>query len=107
MDFTPSKEQTAAQRLAARIPEAAWRHDEQLAYEAQALTPARWAPEAGRRGVHAGRHPHGGTGAGLDHPVHRPFLRGRRLDAYLGRGREVLEDSGLLSAADGHGERVS
>ncbi|MCX4675691.1 acyl-CoA/acyl-ACP dehydrogenase [Streptomyces sp. NBC_01433] len=76
--------------------EAAWRRDRQLAYTAQALTAAWWASEAGKRVVHAGQHLHGGTGADLDHPVHRHFLWGRQLDAYLGCGSEVLQELGLL-----------
>ncbi|MFB8139264.1 acyl-CoA dehydrogenase family protein [Streptomyces parvus] len=94
--------------------EAAWRHDEQRAFTAQALTAAWWASEAGKRVVHAGQHLHGGTGADLDHPVHRHFLWGRQLDAYLGCGGEVLEELGLLLAdgrgcgrGDGRGEGVS
>ncbi|WNF28150.1 acyl-CoA dehydrogenase family protein [Streptomyces sp. C11-1] len=83
--------------------EAAWRHDERLDYEAQALTAAWWASEAGRRVVHAGQHLHGGTGADLDHPVHRHFLWGRQLAAYLGCGGEVLDELGLL-LADTEGE---
>ncbi|MFB6665292.1 acyl-CoA dehydrogenase family protein [Streptomyces parvus] len=78
--------------------EAAWRHDEQRGCEEQALTAAWWASEAGTRVVHAGQHLHGGTGADLDHPVHRHFLWGRQLDAYLGCGGEVLEELGLLLA---------
>ncbi|MFJ9625306.1 acyl-CoA dehydrogenase family protein [Streptomyces sp. NPDC101181] len=79
--------------------EAAWRYDEGLDHAAQALTAAWWASEAGRRVVHAVQHLHGGTGADLDHPVHRHFLWGRQLDAYLGCGGEVLEELGLLLAA--------
>ncbi|WP_097865500.1 acyl-CoA dehydrogenase family protein [Streptomyces sp. rh34] len=78
--------------------EAAWRHDERRECGAQALTAAWWASEAGKRVVHAGQHLHGGTGADLDHPVHRHFLWGRQLDAYLGCGSEVLEELGLLLA---------
>lgn len=78
--------------------EAAWRHDQGSAYGAQALTAAWWASEAGRRVVHAGQHLHGGTGADLEHPVHRHFLWGRQLDAYLGCGSEVLEELGRLLA---------
>ncbi|MBM7056948.1 acyl-CoA dehydrogenase family protein [Streptomyces durocortorensis] len=84
--------------------EAAWRHDEQLACEAKALTAAWWASEAGKRVVHAGQHLHGGTGADLDHPVHRHFLWGRQLDAYLGCGSEVLEELGLLLADSAQGD---
>lgn len=80
--------------------EAAWRHDEQRDDAEQALTAAWWASEAGKRVVHAGQHLHGGAGADLDHPVHRHFLWGRQLDAYLGCGSEVLEELGLLLAAD-------
>ncbi|MFJ2828564.1 acyl-CoA dehydrogenase family protein [Streptomyces sp. NPDC087263] len=76
--------------------EAAWRRDEGLAYATQALTAAWWASEAGRRVVHAGQHLHGGTGADLEHPVHRHFLWGRQLDAYLGCGSEVLQELGEL-----------
>lgn len=54
-------------------------------------------------GGQAGR-PHGpaparGYRADLDHPVHRHFLWGRQLDAYLGCGGEALEELGLLLAA--------
>ncbi|WP_432079095.1 acyl-CoA dehydrogenase family protein [Streptomyces sp. YPW6] len=80
--------------------EAAWRHDEQRSCETQALTAAWWASEAGKRVVHTGQHLHGGTGADLDHPVHRHFLWGRQLDAYLGSGSEVLQELGLLLADD-------
>ncbi|MFE6482217.1 acyl-CoA dehydrogenase family protein [Streptomyces sp. NPDC057757] len=76
--------------------EAAWRRDEGLAYATQALTAAWWASEAGQRVVHAGQHLHGGTGADLEHPVHRHFLWGRQLDAYLGYGGEVLQELGEL-----------
>ncbi|MFJ9322280.1 acyl-CoA dehydrogenase family protein [Streptomyces globisporus] len=90
------------------VYEAAWRHDERRACAAPALTAAWWASEAGKRVVHAGQHLHGGTGADLDHPVHRHFLWGRQLDAYLGCGSEVLEELGLLlAAADGPGEGAS
>ncbi|MEV0090611.1 acyl-CoA dehydrogenase family protein [Streptomyces sp. NPDC050738] len=81
--------------------EAAWRHDEGLAYESHALTAAWWGAEAGRRVVHAGQHLHGGMGADLEHPVHRHFLWGRQLDAYLGSGGEVLAELGQLIAEEG------
>lgn len=76
--------------------EAAWRRDEGLPYATHALTAAWWASEAGQRVVHAGQHLHGGAGADLDHPVHRHFLWGRQLDAYLGCGGEVLQELGEL-----------
>ncbi|MFI8434300.1 acyl-CoA dehydrogenase family protein [Streptomyces sp. NPDC079020] len=79
--------------------EAAWRRDQQLPCNTQALTAAWWASEAGKRVVHAGQHLHGGTGADLDHPVHRHFLWGRQLDAYLGGGSEVLQELGESLAA--------
>ncbi|WOX23371.1 acyl-CoA dehydrogenase family protein [Streptomyces solicathayae] len=82
--------------------EAAWRHDAGLPCAGQALTAAWWAAEAGKRVVHAGQHLHGGTGADLDHPVHRHFLWGRQLDAYLGRGAELLQELGDLLADDVH-----
>ncbi|MET9433612.1 acyl-CoA dehydrogenase family protein [Streptomyces sp. NPDC006551] len=78
--------------------EAAWRHDQGLPAAEQALTAAWWASEAGKRVVHAGQHLHGGTGADLDHPVHRHFLWGRQLDAYLGCGTELLAELGDLLA---------
>ncbi|MEU8777502.1 acyl-CoA dehydrogenase family protein [Streptomyces sp. NPDC048606] len=74
--------------------EAAWRLDEGLAAREHVLTAAWWASEAGKRVVHAGQHLHGGMGADLDHPVHRHFLWGRQLDAYLGCGGELLEELG-------------
>lgn len=76
--------------------EAAWRRDEGLPYATHTLTAAWWASEAGRRVVHAGQHLHGGTGADLEHPVHRHFLWGRQLDAYLGCGSELLQELGEL-----------
>ncbi|SOD85307.1 acyl-CoA dehydrogenase family protein [Streptomyces sp. Ag109_G2-15] len=81
--------------------EAAWRRDAGLPYATHALTAAWWASEAGQRVVHTGQHLHGGAGADLDHPVHRHFLWGRQLDAYLGSGAEVLQELGELIA---HGE---
>ncbi|GAA2791108.1 acyl-CoA dehydrogenase family protein [Streptomyces showdoensis] len=78
--------------------EAAWRHDEDLPVGEHALTAAWWAAEAGKRVVHAGQHLHGGLGADLDHPVHRHFLWGRQLDAYLGCGTELLAELGDLLA---------
>lgn len=81
--------------------EAAWRHDEGLPYAEQALTAAWWASEAGRRVVHAGQHLHGGTGADLDHPVHRHFLWGRQLDAHLGGGGALLQELGELLVKEG------
>ncbi|WP_052866152.1 acyl-CoA dehydrogenase family protein [Streptomyces niger] len=76
--------------------EAAWRWDEGLEARPHALTAAWWAAEAGRRVVHAGQHLHGGTGADLDHPVHRHFLWGRQLAAQLGGGAELLDELGRL-----------
>lgn len=81
--------------------EAAWRHDEGLPYAEQALTSAWWASEAGKRVVHAGQHLHGGTGADLDHPVHRHFLWGRQLDAHLGGSGTVLQELGELLVKEG------
>ncbi|MFD8419115.1 acyl-CoA dehydrogenase family protein [Streptomyces sp. NPDC059466] len=82
--------------------EAAWRRDEGLPHVTHALTAAWWASEAGRRVVHGGQHLHGGTGADLEHPVHRHFLWGRQLDAYLGCGDEVLQELGeLLVSGEG------
>ncbi|AJF66252.1 acyl-CoA dehydrogenase family protein [Streptomyces vietnamensis] len=78
--------------------EAAWRFDEGLDAAGAALTAAWWASEAGKRVVHAGQHLHGGMGADLDHPVHRHFLWGRQLDAYLGCGTELLAELGDLLA---------
>ncbi|WP_371677563.1 acyl-CoA dehydrogenase family protein [Streptomyces sp. NBC_01276] len=74
--------------------EAAWRIDEGLGAREHALTAAWWASEAGKRVVHTGQHLHGGMGADLDHPVHRHFLWGRQLDAYLGCGSALLAELG-------------
>ncbi|MFE2420548.1 acyl-CoA dehydrogenase family protein [Streptomyces hokutonensis] len=76
--------------------EAAWRRDAELPYATHALTAAWWASEAGRRVVDTGQHLHGGAGADLEHPVHRHFLWGRQMDAYLGCGAEVLQELGEL-----------
>ena len=76
------------------VYEAAWRRDEGLDHAAHALTAAWWASEAGHRVVHAGQHLHGGAGADLEHPVHRHFLWGRQLEAYLGCGSELLQELG-------------
>ncbi|MFC9293330.1 acyl-CoA dehydrogenase family protein [Streptomyces sp. NPDC057011] len=81
--------------------EAAWRIDEGLPARDHALTAAWWASEAGKRVVHAGQHLHGGMGADLDHPVHRHFLWGRQLDAYLGCGSELLAELGAVLAQEG------
>ncbi|MFJ9894154.1 acyl-CoA dehydrogenase family protein [Streptomyces sp. NPDC091280] len=80
--------------------EAAWRRDAGLPYGTHALTAAWWASEAGRRVVDTGQHLHGGAGADLDHPVHRHFLWGRQLDAYLGCGAEVLQELGELIVSE-------
>ncbi|MCX5387665.1 acyl-CoA dehydrogenase family protein [Streptomyces sp. NBC_00083] len=80
--------------------EAAWRRDEGLRYGTHALTAAWWASEAGTRVVHAGQHLHGGLGADLEHPVHRHFLWGRQLDAYLGCGAELLAELGELIVSE-------
>lgn len=80
------------------VYEAAWRRDAGLPYATHALTAAWWASEAGQRVVHAGQHLHGGAGADLGHPVHRHFLWGRQLDAYLGCGSEMLQELGELMA---------
>ncbi|MGW7423195.1 acyl-CoA dehydrogenase family protein [Streptomyces sp. NPDC054813] len=79
--------------------EAAWRRDAGLPYATHALTAAWWASEAGQRVVHTGQHLHGGAGADVEHPVHRHFLWGRQLDAYLGSGSEVLQELGELIAS--------
>ncbi|MEC4018889.1 acyl-CoA dehydrogenase family protein [Streptomyces sp. H27-D2] len=78
--------------------EAAWRFDNDLPAATHALTAAWWASEAGKRVVHAGQHLHGGVGADLGHPVHRHFLWGRQLDAYLGSAPELLAELGRLLA---------
>ncbi|MFE9562722.1 acyl-CoA dehydrogenase family protein [Streptomyces sp. NPDC006487] len=80
--------------------EAAWRVDEGFPAGEHALTAAWWASEAGKRVVHAGQHLHGGMGADLDHPVHRHFLWGRQLDAYLGCGSELLAELGAVLSED-------
>ncbi|MFF0745720.1 acyl-CoA dehydrogenase family protein [Streptomyces sp. NPDC004111] len=81
--------------------EAAWRYDEGLACGTHALTAAWWASEAGRRVVHTGQHLHGGMGADLEHPVHRHFLWGRQIDAYLGGSGQAGEELGELLMAEG------
>ncbi|MEU4731084.1 acyl-CoA dehydrogenase family protein [Streptomyces sp. NPDC023588] len=86
--------------------EAAWRIDQGLAARGHALTAAWWASEAGKRVVHAGQHLHGGMGADLDHPVHRHFLWGRQLDAYLGCGSELLAELGASIASTAEGEQA-
>ncbi|MEW2396600.1 acyl-CoA dehydrogenase family protein [Streptomyces sp. NPDC046862] len=83
--------------------EAAWRRDQGLPCATHALTAAWWASEAGQRVVHTGQHLHGGTGADLEHPVHRHFLWGRQLDAYLGCGSEALQELGELIASGTEG----
>lgn len=85
--------------------EAAWRRDQSLPYATHALTAAWWASEAGQRVVHTGQHLHGGAGADLEHPVHRHFLWGRQLDAYLGCGSEVLQELGELIVSGAEGAR--
>ncbi|UNS97808.1 acyl-CoA/acyl-ACP dehydrogenase [Streptomyces tubbatahanensis] len=70
--------------------EAAWRYDAGLPAHTHALTAAWWAAEAGRRVVHTGQHLHGGVGADVTHPVHRHFLWGRQLDAFLGSPGALL-----------------
>ncbi|MFI0829096.1 acyl-CoA dehydrogenase family protein [Streptomyces roseolus] len=80
--------------------EAAWRSDAGLDCAAAALTAAWWASEAGKRVVHSGQHLHGGAGADLDHPVHRHFLWGRQLDAYLGHGTALLAELGDVLAEE-------
>ncbi|MGW7365501.1 acyl-CoA dehydrogenase family protein [Streptomyces sp. NPDC054841] len=80
--------------------EAAWRYDEGLPCVTYALTAGWWASEAGKRVVHTGQHLHGGLGADIDHPVHRHFLWGRQLDAYLGSGSQLLDELGMLLAKE-------
>ncbi|NUP37800.1 MAG: acyl-CoA dehydrogenase [Streptomyces sp.] len=74
--------------------EAAWRYDQGLPAATHALTTAWWACEAGKRVVHSGQHLHGGIGADVEHPVHRHFLWGRQLDAYLGPAPALLAELG-------------
>ncbi|MFI0816873.1 acyl-CoA dehydrogenase family protein [Streptomyces sp. NPDC021098] len=76
--------------------EASWRYDQRLPAATHALTTAWWACEAGRRVVHAGQHLHGGVGADVEHPVHRHFLWGRQVDAYLGPAPALLAELGTL-----------
>ncbi|MFJ6696827.1 acyl-CoA dehydrogenase family protein [Streptomyces sp. NPDC091272] len=83
--------------------EAAWRYDRALPHTTHMLTAAWWASEAGRRVVHAGQHLHGGVGADVEYPVHRYFLWGRQLDAYLGGGGQTLEELGEVLMAEGTG----
>ncbi|MFI5805679.1 acyl-CoA dehydrogenase family protein [Streptomyces sp. NPDC051561] len=81
--------------------EAAWRYDQGLSCASHALTAAWWASEAGRRVVHAGQHLHGGIGADVEYPVHRHFLWGRQIDAYLGGAGQALEELGGLLVEEG------
>ncbi|MFI1851672.1 acyl-CoA dehydrogenase family protein [Streptomyces sp. NPDC020480] len=74
--------------------EAAWRYDQGLPAATHALTTAWWACEAGKRVVHSGQHLHGGIGADVEYPVHRHFLWGRQLDAYLGPAPGLLAELG-------------
>ncbi|MGY1436706.1 acyl-CoA dehydrogenase family protein [Streptomyces reniochalinae] len=74
--------------------EAAWRYDAGLPAHTQALSAAWWAAEAGRRVVHTGQHLHGGVGADVTHPVHRHFLWGRQLNAFLGSPGALLAELG-------------
>ncbi|WP_436790620.1 acyl-CoA dehydrogenase family protein [Yinghuangia sp. YIM S10712] len=80
--------------------EAAWRMDQGEAAAEQALVARWWASEAGKRAVHACQHLHGGTGADIDHPVHRHFLWGRQIDVTLGSGMQQLAALGALLAQD-------
>ncbi|MEU1791239.1 acyl-CoA dehydrogenase family protein [Streptomyces sparsogenes] len=80
--------------------EAAWRYDQGLPAAIHALTTAWWACEAGKRVVHSGQHLHGGIGADVQHPVHRHFLWGRQLDAYLGPAPGLLAELGDALTAD-------
>ncbi|RFU82897.1 acyl-CoA dehydrogenase [Streptomyces triticagri] len=80
--------------------EGSWRRDQHLPHQRAALTAAWWASEAGKRVVHTGQHLHGGTGADVEHPVHRHFLWGRQLDAYLGPGAEILAELGDTIATE-------
>ncbi|MEU5611466.1 acyl-CoA dehydrogenase family protein [Streptomyces sparsogenes] len=80
--------------------EAAWRYDQGLPAAIHALTTAWWACEAGKRVVHSGQHLHGGIGADVQHPVHRHFLWGRQLDAYLGPAPGLLAELGDALTVD-------
>ena len=85
--------------------EAAWRYDAGLPRrDPRADRRPGGRPRRAKRVVHTGQHLHGGIGADVDHPVHRHFLWGRQLDAYLGRGAEVLLGGAGHPMLDGGGE---
>lgn len=61
-----------------------------------------WAAEAGHAVVAAAQHLHGGTGFDRDYPVHRCFLRAKRLEFSGGTAPELLAELGdLLSLSEG------
>nr|MDT0663796.1 acyl-CoA dehydrogenase [Micromonospora sp. DSM 115978] len=80
--------------IAAAVNQAAWRLDRGEAAEAEVLTAAWWAAEAGQRCVHATQHLHGGTGADVTYPVHRYFLWGKQIELLVGGASALLAQLG-------------
>ena len=53
-----------------------------------------WAAEAGHVVTTAAQHLHGGMGFDRDYPIHRYFLRAKRLEFTLGSAPEHLAELG-------------
>ncbi|MCB9532929.1 MAG: acyl-CoA/acyl-ACP dehydrogenase [Myxococcales bacterium] len=59
-----------------------------------AASAALWAADAGHRITTAAQHLHGGMGFDRDYPVHRCFLRAKRLEFTLGAAPQLLSELG-------------
>ncbi len=88
------------QNMRSTMWEAAWRIDNGYSAEKEAAIAKWWACRGGHRVTHTAQHLHGGTGADIDYPIHRFFLRLKHLAFTLGGASEQLATLGAHIAEE-------
>jgi len=86
------------QSMEVTLWQAAWRLSEGLSCDREVGIAAYWAAEGGHRVLAAAQHLHGGMGFDRDYPLHRFFLRTKRLEFLYGSAGETLD---RLAVAEG------
>lgn len=89
---------TEAVRLTAL--QAAWRLDAGMDAAAAVEITAYWACEGGQRVVLAAQHLHGGLGVDRDYPLHRYFLRMKKIELAIGGANAHLARFGKMLAEE-------
>ena len=79
------------QAMEVTLWQAAWRLSAGRPCEREVGIAAYWAAEGGHRVLSAAQHLHGGMGFDRDYPLHRFYLRTKRLEFLYGSASEALE----------------